>query len=313
MAAARAVNTQTAVSTPPDVRGQIVKLVGDFVRRDVLPVASRYDKEDIYPAELVETMREMGLFGITIPERYGGLGLDYTTFAMVFEELSKGWMSVSGVIGTHHLMAYVIASFGTEDQKLRFLPRMASGELKGGLALTESEAGSDVQNIQTRARRDGEEYVLDGSKMFITNAVRGDAFAVLAKTDPDAEPAYRGMSCFVVEKPAAGLSVGRQLDKLGVSRPGYRGALLPGVPHPHREPRGGRGGVGLPARHERARDGSNQHRGPRRGRCDGRFRGGYRVRSAAGGVWCPHSPAPGHPDEAGRYGHQDPRRPAADL
>ena len=139
MAAARAVNTQTAVSTPPDVRGQIVKLVGDFVRRDVLPVASRYDKEDIYPAELVETMREMGLFGITIPERYGGLGLDYTTFAMVFEELSKGWMSVSGVIGTHHLMAYVIASFGTEDQKLRFLPRLASGELKGGLALTESK------------------------------------------------------------------------------------------------------------------------------------------------------------------------------
>jgi len=163
-------------------------------------------------------MREMGLFGITIPEEYGGLGLDYTTFAMIFEELSKGWMSISGPIGTHHLMAYIIASFGTEEQKQRFLPRMATGELKGGLALTESEAGSDVQNIQTRATKDGEEYVINGSKMFITNAEHGDAFAVMAKTDPDADPPHRGISCFIVEKPSTGLTVGRHLDKLG-----YRG------------------------------------------------------------------------------------------
>ena len=204
--------------TTDEVRSQIVATVREFVQRDVLPVASRYDDEDIYPEELVETMRELGLFGITIPEEYGGLGLDYTTFAMIFEELSRGWMSVSGPIGTHHLLAYIVHSFGTEEQRLRFLPRLASGELRGGLGLSESEAGSDVQNIQTRARRDGEEYVLDGSKMFITNAVRGNAFAVLAKTDLDAVPPYRGISCFVVEKPAAGLSVGRHLDKLG-----YRG------------------------------------------------------------------------------------------
>ena len=209
---------QKSTPTSPEARKQIVDLVRDFARRDVEPVASRYDRDDIYPAELVDAMAEMGLFGITVPEEYGGLGLDYTTFASVFEELSKGWMSLTGVIGTHHLMANVIASFGTEEQKRRFLPRLATGELRGGLALTEPEAGSDVQAIRTRAVKDGEEYVLNGSKMFITNARHGTGFLVAAKTDTEADPPYRGMSCFVVEKPAAGLTVGRELDKLG-----YRG------------------------------------------------------------------------------------------
>ena len=207
-----------ASSVSPDTRSQILSLVRDFVRRDVEPVASRYDNEDIYPFELAEKMKEMGLFGITIPEEYGGLGLDHTTFAMIFEEMSKGWMSVSGIIGTHHLMASVIAHFGTEEQKGRFLPGMARGEIRGGLGLTEAEAGSDVQNIQSTAVRDGDEYVLNGSKMFITNAENGTAFLVAAKTDTEAEPRYRGISCFIVEKPAPGLSVGQHLDKLG-----YRG------------------------------------------------------------------------------------------
>ena len=201
-----------------ETRAQIVRLVRDFVRREVEPVAARYDHDDIYPAELVDTMREMGLFGITIPEEYGGLGLDHVTLAVVFEELSKGWMSVSGVIGTHHVMASIIAGHGTVEQKRRLLPRMARGDIRGGLGLTEPEAGSDVQNISTSAVSDGEEYVLNGSKMFITNAENGNAFAVLAKTDPSAEPPYRGMSCFIVEKPNPGLTVGRPIDKLG-----YRG------------------------------------------------------------------------------------------
>ena len=201
-----------------ETRAQIVSLVRDFVRRDVEPVAARYDHDDIYPAELVDTMRKMGLFGITIPEEYGGLGLDHVTLAVVFEELSKGWMSVSGVIGTHHLMASIIADHGTVEQRERLLPHMARGEVRGGLGLTEPEAGSDVQNISTAAGRDGEEYVLNGSKVFITNAENGNAFAVLARTDPAAEPPYRGMSCFIVEKPNPGLSVGRHIDKLG-----YRG------------------------------------------------------------------------------------------
>ena len=205
-------------STDPEVRSQIVATVRDFVQKEVAPIARQYDIEDLYPHQLIDPMREMGLFGITIPEEYGGLGLDHTTFAMIFEELSKGWMSVSGIIGTHHVMAHIIAGFGTEEQKERFLPRLASGELRGALGLTEPEAGSDVQNIQMTAVRDGEEYVLNGSKMFITNAEHGNAIAVLVKTDPDAEPRHRGMSCFIVEKPSDGLNVGQHLDKLG-----YRG------------------------------------------------------------------------------------------
>ena len=205
-------------ATSKEARSQIVSLVREFVNRDVEPVASRHDLEDTYPHELVDKMAEMGLFGITIPEEYGGLGLDYTTFATIFEELSKGWLSITGPIGTHHVAAYIVATFGTEQQRRGLLPRMATGEVRGGLGMTESEAGSDVQNIQTTATRDGGEYVLNGSKMFITNGEHGNAFAVLAKTDKDADPPHRGMSCFIVEKPTPGFSVGRHLDKLG-----YRG------------------------------------------------------------------------------------------
>ena len=204
-------------TTPEEARTQIVNMVRDFVRRDVEPVAAKYDEEDIAPLDLIEQMKQMGLFGITVPEEYGGMGLDYTTFAMIFEELSKGWMSISGVIGTHHIMAYVVANYGSEEQKLRFLPSMASGKMRGGLGLTESDAGSDVQSIKTLAVRDGEEYVINGSKMFITNAEHGDTFALMTKTDPTASPPHRGMSLFIVEK-GPGFEVGRHLKKLG-----YRG------------------------------------------------------------------------------------------
>ena len=208
----------TTTVNSSEVRNQIVTLVRDFVRREVEPIAQRYDNEDIYPQELIEPMREMGLFGITIPEEYGGLGLDHTTFAIIFEELSRGWMSVSGIIGTHHVLAHIVSNYGTGDQRANYLPRLSSGELRGGLALTEPEAGSDVQAGRTTATKDGEEYVINGTKMFITNAEYGNVFAVLTKTDPDAEPRHRGMSCFVVEKPNPGIRVGQHLDKLG-----YRG------------------------------------------------------------------------------------------
>ena len=204
--------------TSEEVRGQIVNLVREFVRRDVEPVVRQYDDEDTYPQALIDKMAEMGLFGITIPEEYGGMGLDYTTFATIFEELSKGWMSLTGPLGTHHILAYMISTFGTEEQKGRFLSRLASGELRAGLALTEASGGSDIQSIQTRAVKDGEEYVINGSKMFISNGEHGNAFAVLAKTDRDADPPHKGISCFIVEKPAVGFTVAQKLDKLG-----YRG------------------------------------------------------------------------------------------
>ena len=132
--------------TPEEARSQIVNMVRDFVRRDVLPIADEHDQKDIVPLDLIEKMKGMGLFGITVPEEWGGMGLDYTTFAMIFEEISKGWMSVGGIIGTHHIMTYVIANFGTEEQKATFLPAMARGAMRGGLALTEPDAGSDVQS-----------------------------------------------------------------------------------------------------------------------------------------------------------------------
>ena len=204
--------------TPEEARNQIVSMVRDFNKREVEPIVSQYEREDIVPFEVIEKMKEMGLFGITLPEEYGGMGLDYTTFAMIFEELSKCWMSISGVIGTHHIMTHVIANFGTKEQKDRFLPAMASGKKRGGLALTEPNAGTDVQSLELAAVRDGEEYVLNGTKMFITNGRYGDTFSLLAKTDREAVPAHRGMSCFIVEKGGPGFEVGRDLDKLG-----YRG------------------------------------------------------------------------------------------
>ena len=206
------------VTTPSEARSQIVNLVRDFVRREVEPVAAELDKEDRVPHDLIDRMKELGLFGITVPEEYGGLGLDYTTFASVFEELSKGLMSITGAIGTHHILTYVLTHYGTEEQKQKFLPDLASGRKRGGLALTEPGGGTDVANLQTTATKDGEEYVINGTKMFITNGRYGDTFCLLARTDREAEPKHRGISCFVVEKGGEGFQVGRDLDKLG-----YRG------------------------------------------------------------------------------------------
>ena len=181
-------------------------------------MAAELDKEDRVPHDLIDRMKELGLFGITVPEEYGGLGLDYTTFASVFEELSKGLMSITGAIGTHHILTYVLTHYGTEEQKQKFLPDLASGKKRGGLALTEPGGGTDVANLQTTATKDGEEYVINGTKMFITNGRYGDTFCLLARTDREAEPKHRGISCFVVEKGGEGFRVGRDLDKLG-----YRG------------------------------------------------------------------------------------------
>ncbi|PKB80068.1 MAG: acyl-CoA dehydrogenase [SAR202 cluster bacterium Io17-Chloro-G9] len=206
------------VTTPDEARIQIVNLVRDFVRREVDPVAAELDREDRVPHDLIDQMKELGLFGITVPEEYGGLGLDYTTFANIFEELSKGLMSLSGAIGTHHILTYVLTHYGTEDQKQKFLPDLAAGRKRGGLALTEPSGGTDMANLQTTATKDGEEYIINGTKMFITNGRYGDIFCLLARTDKDATPNHKGISCFVVEKGGDGFSVGRDLDKMG-----YRG------------------------------------------------------------------------------------------
>ena len=204
---------QTSVAA----RSQILATVREFVQREVVPRASKHDREDTYPHELVEQMKELGLFGITVPEEYGGLGLDYTTFAMVFEELAKGWMSITGVIGTHSILTYVVARFGSEEQKREWLPSLAQGERRGALAMTEANAGSDVASLETTAVRDGDEYVVNGAKLFITNGRYSDVVLLMAKTHPDAQPPHHGISALIVEK-GPGFTVGPDMEKLG-----YRG------------------------------------------------------------------------------------------
>jgi len=193
----------------------ILQTLRRFVEHDVIPAASDLEHRDEYPQALVDMMKQLGLFGATIPSEYGGLGLSFSTYARIIEELSRGWMSLSGVINSHLIMAFIIANAGTAEQKSRFLPGMATGEKRGGLALTEPHAGSDVQSIRTVAKREGDNYVLSGSKMFITNARHGTMLAVAAKTDPNAKPAYAGISMFAVEKNAQGPTVSRNLKKLG--------------------------------------------------------------------------------------------------
>jgi len=196
-------------------RELIVSTIRRFVVNEVLPVAADMEHRNEYPHQLVEEMRKMGLFGLNVPEEYGGANVDYTTFAMVFEELSKGWLGLAGVIGTHSVLCDVLVRFGTEEQKRSFLPGLASGERRGGICLSEPNAGTDLQNISTVADRQAGGYRVNGSKMWITNGRYGNTFLLLAKTNLQAQPAYAGMSAFVIEKGAPGLTVSRDIDKLG--------------------------------------------------------------------------------------------------
>jgi alkylation response protein AidB-like acyl-CoA dehydrogenase len=193
----------------------IVATVRQFVDREVIPVASALEHRNEYPHALVEQMRTMGLFGLNVTEEYGGADCDFTTFARVFEELGRGWLGLAGVIGTHSVLCDVLGRFGTPEQKQHFLPGLASGERRGGVCLSEPNAGTDLQAISTLATRDGEVYRINGSKMWVTNGRYGNTFLLLARTNPHAEPPYSGMSAFVIEKGAAGLTVSRDIDKLG--------------------------------------------------------------------------------------------------
>ena len=193
----------------------IVASVREFVEREVMAAAPTLEHADRYPHELVDRMKRLGLFGALVPADYGGLGLDVTTYARIIEELCRGFMSLAGVINSHTMAALIVLNHGTDEQRLRLLPRFASGQARGGLCLTEPHAGSDVQAIRTVARREGDRYLLSGSKMFVTNGREGNTFALLALTDPAESPRHRGMSCFIVEKGAPGLEVVKSIAKLG--------------------------------------------------------------------------------------------------
>jgi alkylation response protein AidB-like acyl-CoA dehydrogenase len=214
----------TPFSEKTDEQRAITEMVRQFVDEQVLPIAGEHDHEDKFPDAVVEQMKELGLFGVTIPDEYGGMGLDLTTYAMIVEELSRGWISVSGIVNTHFIGSYLLMKFGTDEQKERFLPKMATGEIRAAFSLSEPGLGSDVAAISTRAKKDGDQWVINGTKMWVTNGLRAGLVFLLAKSDPDAHPPHKGMTCFICEKePGAdentgdykGLTVPPKIKKMG--------------------------------------------------------------------------------------------------
>ena len=187
----------------------------DFVEKEIKPVANEWERSGRYPTEIVKGLADMGLFGMTIPEEYGGLDIDMVTFALVFEELARGWMGIAGILGSHSLSCWMIAKHGTEEQKNKYLPELATGKRRTGIGLTEPGAGTDLQGIRTTAKREGDEYVINGTKMWITNARYANPLPVLVKTDPNASPAHKGMSVILVEAGTPGFTVSRDIGKLG--------------------------------------------------------------------------------------------------
>src|SRR4051794_19026151 len=204
-----------------DEQEAIIEMVRQFADEQIIPNAEHYDHEDSFPEPIVEQMKVLGLFGVTIPEEYGGMGLDLTTYAMIVEELSRGWISISGVVNTHFIGSYLLMKFGTDEQRQHFLPKMATGEIRAAFSLSEPEVGSDVQGIKSTAKKlDDGNYEINGQKMWVTNGLRSSVVFVLMKNDPKADPPYKGMTCFITEKTPGehenpGLRVPPQIKKMG--------------------------------------------------------------------------------------------------
>ncbi|HTF47425.1 MAG TPA: acyl-CoA dehydrogenase family protein [Pseudonocardia sp.] len=210
---------QTAGLT--DVQQEILSTVKSFVDKEIIPHAQELEHSDTYPQDIVDGMKEMGLFGLTIAEEYGGLGESLLTYALVVEQIARGWMSVSGVINTHFIVAHMITHHGTEAQKAHYLPKMAEGAIRGAFSMSEPDLGSDVAAIKTRAKQDGDEFVIDGAKMWLTNGGTSNLIALLVRTDEGAEKPYQNLTCFLVDKPegfgevSPGLTIPGKLDKMG--------------------------------------------------------------------------------------------------
>ena len=204
-----------------DEQKAIIETVRDFVDNEVIPVADDMEHRDEYPEKIVGQMKEMGLFGVTVPEEFGGLGQPLTIYALIVAELSRGWMSLSGIMNTHFMTGYLIKKHGTEEQKNKYLPKLATGEVRAALSMSEPGAGSDVAAITCKATKEDGHYVVDGQKMWVTNGLRAGIVTLLCKTDPKADPPHRGISILLVEKepgneePADGFSVGKNIPKLG--------------------------------------------------------------------------------------------------
>ncbi|GAB5480382.1 MAG: acyl-CoA dehydrogenase family protein [Parasphingorhabdus sp.] len=198
----------------PEEEQAFMDAIQKWIDRSVKPVVMEHDHEDKWPEQLVGEMADMGLFGATIGEEYGGLGLPATSYAKIVAEIASHWMAITGIFNSHLIMACAVERFGTAEQKAKWLPKFASGEIRGGLALTEPNAGTDLQAIRTTAIRDGDEYVINGTKTWISNGINGSCFALLVKTNPKADPRYKGMSLMIAPK-GEGFTVGKKFKKLG--------------------------------------------------------------------------------------------------
>ena len=233
-----------------DFQRDILSTVRDFVDREILPYATELEHKDEFPEAIVDGMREMGLFGLTISEEYGGLGESLLTYALVVEQIARGWMSISGVINTHFIVAYMINQHGTDEQKQRLLPKMATGEIRGAFSMSEPECGSDVAAIKSRATADGDEFVLNGQKMWLTNGARAGVVATLVKDDLGAESVYRNMTTFLVEKQPGfgqtrpGLTIPGKIEKMGYKGVETTEMVLDGVRVPATSVLGGPEGRG---------------------------------------------------------------------
>src|ERR1700751_3805376 len=215
----------TSFTDRTDEQKAICEMVRQFADEQIIPKAGHDDHEDSSPGPIVEQMKELGLFGVTIPEEYGGMGLDLTTYAMIVEELSRGWISISGIVNTHFIGSYLLMKFGTEAQKQKYLPKMATGEIRAAFSLSEPELGSDVAAIKTAAKKtDDDTYEINGTKMWVTNGLLSSIVFVLVRTDPNAEPKHRGLTCFIAEKEPGvaentgeykGFNVPPQIKKMG--------------------------------------------------------------------------------------------------
>jgi alkylation response protein AidB-like acyl-CoA dehydrogenase len=232
-----------------DEQRDIIATVRDFVDAEIIPHAQALEADDIYPQDIVDGLAEMGLFGLMIDEEYGGLGESLLTYALVVEELARGWMSVSGVINTHFIVAYLLRQHGTEEQKSRLLPQMVTGKIRGAFSMSEPGCGSDVAGIRTRAERDGDEYVITGQKMWLTNGLRSSVVALLTKTDLGAESVYRNMTTFLLEKPGGqsqfeGITIPPSIKKMGYKGVETTELVLDGHRVPASSVLGGEAGIG---------------------------------------------------------------------
>ena len=283
-----------------------------WVARELRPIVREYDHADRYPTQVVEQMKELGLFGAIISPEYDGLGLSASTYAKIIMSISSVWMSVTGIINSHLMLALAIQKFGTPQQKTRWLPKLATGEIRGGLALTEPDAGTDLQGIRMTARRDGDHYVINGTKTWITNGAEGSVLAMLVKTDPDAKPRYNGMSLFITPK-MKGFTVGRKIAEARLQGDRHRGADFRGLSRSCRSSDRRRRRPGFLPDDGRARTRTYQCRLARRRHCGRRPQACERIRPDPQDLRQADLRTSGDPAQDRRDGHARAGRASADA